>query len=314
MKYQKLGSVAVVTAALLWSLDGFLRTQLYSLPPAVVVFWEHVLGFILISPFIAVTIKEFKKLTRKQWLAIGSVSFLSGALGTILYTAALAQTKFIPFSVVVLLQQLQPIFAITAAAILLRERLSRRFMFLAALAILAAYWVAFPNLTVNLSTGAGTAMAALLAIGAAASWGTSTAFSKYALSGTSSMHITAIRFGLTPIFALMFVLGGGNAAQLTAISAVQWQFIALITLTTGFVALAIYYFGLKRVPASRSAILELTWPLSALVTGYVFLHQALTPTQLIGAAVLLTTIVLIGREASRSEASDQLKLPHLQEA
>ena len=130
MKYRNLGSVSVIFAALLWSLDGLLRTQLYSLPPAVVVFWEHLLGLILIAPFILATFSQFRKLTRKQWIAITGVSFLSGALGTILYTAALAKTQYIPFSVVVLLQQLQPIFAITAAAILLKEPLTRRFAFL----------------------------------------------------------------------------------------------------------------------------------------------------------------------------------------
>ncbi len=312
MKYRNLGSVSVILAALLWSLDSFLRTQLYSLPPAVVVFWEHTLGFILISPFIFATFNQFKKLTRKQWFAIAGVSFLSGALGTILYTAALSKTQFIPFSVVVLLQQLQPIFAITTAAVLLKEPLTRRFMFLAALALIAAYWVAFPTLTVNFSTGAGTALAALFALGAAASWGTSTAFSKYSLKDTSSLHITAARFGLTPIFALGFVFVLGGSHSVLALTPIQWRFIALITLSTGFVALAIYYFGLKRVPASRSAILELTWPLSALITGYAFLHQTLNASQAIGAVVLLGTVILIARDAQKTEKTNAL--PHVQEA
>src|SRR5476651_720516 len=103
MRYRNLGSISVVFASLLWSLDGLLRTQLYTLPPAVVVFWEHAFGFVLVAPVILLTLKHFRKLTRRQWVAIATVSFLSGALGTILYTAALAQTKYIPFSVVVLL-------------------------------------------------------------------------------------------------------------------------------------------------------------------------------------------------------------------
>ncbi len=319
MKYRSLGPFAVILAALLWSLDSFLRTQLYTLPPAVVVFWEHILGLILLSPFILTTLRQFKKLTRKQWIAITGVSFLSGALGTILFTAALAKTQYIPFSVVVLIQQLQPVFAITTAAIMLREPLTRRFMFLAALALISAYWVTFPNLTANLSTGAGTVLAALLALGAAISWATSTTFSKYALKGTSSVHITAARFGIAPIFALGFAFALGGGSKILTVTPTQWKYLAFIALSTGLVALAIYYFGLKRVPASRSAILELTWPLSALVTGYTFLHQSLTPTQLTGAVVLLGTVVLIARDAQQTEArsatgADSLVVPHLQEA
>jgi drug/metabolite transporter (DMT)-like permease len=231
---------------------------------------------------------------------------------------ALSQTKFIPFSVVVLLQQLQPLFAISAAAVILKEPLTKRFGLLAAVAMVAAYWVAFPTLTPNFSTGTGTLMAALLALGAAAAWGTSTAFSKYSLKNTSSLHITAARFALTPLFALAFVVSLGQTASIGALSLVQWQYIGLITLSTGFVALAIYYFGLKRVPASRSAILELTWPLSALVTGYAFLHQSLTTSQLVGAVVLLGTVVLIARDAQKVETTafpvEPLGLPHVQEA
>jgi drug/metabolite transporter (DMT)-like permease len=302
MKYVKYGSIAVVTAALLWSLDGLLRLHLYSLPASVIVFWEHAFGFVLLMPIIIASLKSFKKLTRKQWLAIIGVSFLSGALGTILYTAALSQVMFIPFSVVVLLQQTNPIFAITASALILKEPLTRKFFGMAALALLGAYMVSFPDLIVNFSTGSGTMVAALLALGAAAAWGTSTAFSKYALKGTSSLHITAARFGFTPIFALFFVLISGNTASLGALTFEEFKYLVAITFSTGLLALIVYYFGLKRVPASRSAILELAWPLSAVVVGYLFLGQSLTITQALGALVLLATTYLISRDARKVEA------------
>lgn len=304
MKYAKLGSVAVIVAALLWSVDGLLRRNLYDLPPSVVVFYEHLFGLIILFPLILFSLKAFKKLTRKQWLAIIGVSFLSGALGTILYTAALGQIQYIPFSVVVLLQQLNPVFAIVAAAILLKEPLTRKFFGLAALALVAAYFVAFPDYVVNLDTGSGTALAALFAVGAAAAWGTSTAFSKYALKGTSFVHITAARFAFTPIFALLFVGISGSAPQLTTLSPAQLLYIVAITFSTGLIALLIYYFGLQRVPASRAAILELAWPLSAVVVGYLFLNQTLELSQAIAAIVLTTVIILIAKDSQKqSQAS-----------
>jgi drug/metabolite transporter, DME family len=304
MKYLQFGSIAVIAAALLWSLDALLRIKLYSLPAPVIVFWEHIFGLILLTPVVLASFKAFKKLTRRQWLAIIGVSLLSGAAGTILYTAALGRVQFAPFSVVVLLQQLNLVFAITAAALLLKEPVTRRFIGLAALAFAAAYFVSFPNLKVNLSTGDGTFMAALMAIGAAAAWGTSTAFSKYALKGTSALHITAARFGFTPIFALGFVILSGSTASLGAITMDQFKYIIAITFSTGLLALLIYYFGLQRVRASRAAILELTWPLSALAIDYFYRDKTLTLTQLLGAAVLTGTIYLIARDSIR--ASDKV--------
>ncbi|HYF97109.1 MAG TPA: DMT family transporter [Patescibacteria group bacterium] len=299
MKYIKFGSIAVVFAAFLWSIDGLLRRELYSLPASVIVFWEHLVGFIILLPFILASFKAFKKLTRKQWGAIIGVSFLSGAVGTILYTAALSKIQFIPFSVVILLQQLNPIFAIGASALLLREPLTRKFFGLAIIALSAAYFVSFPDLKVNLSTGNGTLMAALLAVGAAAAWGISTAFSKYALKDTSSLHIASLRFGFAPIFALMFVFLFGQTEALTSVTAEQFKYIVAITFSTGMIALLIYYFGLKRIPASRSAILELTFPLSAVIIGYLFLEQGLTLTQGMGALVLTGAIYLMAKDANK---------------
>lgn len=298
MKYVKYGSAAVVLAALLWSLDGLLRRHLYTLPAPVIVFWEHAFGFVVLLPVIVAGLKKFKALTGRQWLAITGVSFLSGAVGTILYTAALGRIMYIPFSVVVLLQQLNPIFAIAASAALLREPLTKQFYALSALALVAGYFVTFPHVSVNLATGEGTAMAALMAVGAAAAWGTSTAFSKYALKGAPSLEITALRFGITPFFALLFILLSGSMHAVTAITINQFAYLVAITFSTGMVALWIYYFGLKRVMASRAAILELAWPASAVVIGYVWLHQGLTWTQGIAAIVLAGTIYKIARDAS----------------
>ncbi|MEK7557506.1 MAG: EamA family transporter, partial [Patescibacteria group bacterium] len=107
----------------------------------------------------------------------------------------------------------QPVFAISAAALLLKEPIGKRFALLAALALVAAYFISFPDLTVA-ATKAGTFLAAIMALGAAASWGASTAFSKYALKDTSFLHITAARFGLAPIFALVLAFMLGHSSSL----------------------------------------------------------------------------------------------------
>ncbi len=295
MTKKHFGSFAVIVAAILWSLDGLLRRQLYTLPATVIVFWEHLIGLIVLAPFVIATWRKFRVLTKKQWIAITVVSLLSGALGTILYTTALAKIQYIPFSVVVLLQQLQPLFAVLAAAILLKEPITKRFVMLAVIALAAAYGVSFPDLRVNLATGAGTAIAALCAVGAAACWGSSTAFSKYTLKDASSVHVTAARFAITPIFALILMTMIGHADSIGAITGTQWWYIVAITFSTGMVALAIYYFGLKRIMASRSTILELTWPLSAVVISVFYLHESLSITQWISSAILLAAIVGITR-------------------
>ncbi len=113
-KLKQFGPLFIIIAALLWSFDGLLRRGLYTLPPSVIVFYEHLLGAFFLLFIAPKWLSDVKRMSRKEWIAIAVVSLLSGALGTILYTAALGKVQYIQYSVVVLLQQLQPLWAIAA--------------------------------------------------------------------------------------------------------------------------------------------------------------------------------------------------------
>lgn len=289
-KIKKIGPVFIIVASLLWSLDGLLRRSLFTLPPAVIVFFEHILGVILLLPFAFKQIKEIKTLSKKEWIALGIVSLFSGALGTILYTGALIQVHFIQFSVVSLLQQLQPIWAITVAALLLKEKVSRRFVFWAVLAIIGSYFVTFKNLSVNISRDGATIAAALMAISAGAMWGSSTSFSKVVLKKVSHTTATFLRFIMAPVWAFIIVLILGQTSSMTQVTMPQLGTLLIIALTTGMVALLIYYYGLRNTKAQVSAICELTWPVSAIIIDFIYLKNPLSVTQMIGAVVVMFAI------------------------
>jgi drug/metabolite transporter (DMT)-like permease len=246
------GPLFVVIAALLWSFDGIFRISLYTLPPAVIVFYEHLLGAILLLFISFKWVKDLKKMNKKELIAITIVALFSGALGTILYTAALGKVQYTQYSVVVLLQQqLQPIWAIAAAALLLKEKLTKQFLFYAFLALVAAYFITFKDLRVNLATGSGTVIAAGMAVAAGFMWGSSTAISKFVLNKVSFLTATGLRFFIAPIFALLFVLGSNDTSSLFILTFVQWKTLVIITLSTGLVALGFYYYGLKKNSSSN---------------------------------------------------------------
>lgn len=283
----------IVAAALLWSLDGILRRSLYVVPSAVIVSLEHLFGFIVLTPFFLPRLAELKGLSRREWAAVGIVSLFSGALGTIFYTAALANVHFIQFSVVALLQQLQPIWAILAAAVLLKEKLTRRFILLAILAVVGSYAITFKTFTVNFSRDYPTIIAALLALAAGIMWGTSTSFSKMVLKKASFITTTYLRFGLAFFFAAVIAVAGGQGNVFFHLTVSQLLTLLAITFSTGMVAILIYYHGLKRVKASQSAILELAWPVSAVFLDFFYFKNPLTVTQLLGAAVIMISMYFI---------------------
>ena len=294
-KLTHIGPLFIAAAAILWSLDGLLRVALYSLPPTLIIFWEHFLGALILSPFIFIKRKEIKHLTRKEWMSILFVSLFSGVLGTMLYTAALGKINYIQFSVVALLQQLQPIWAITTATILLKEKLDKKFVQWAGLAIIASYFVTFKDMRVNISSSNETLIAALFALLAGVVWAVSTSFSKIVLNKVSFQLTTLLRFLIAPIFALVFIFIFHNQNAMLAINQDQWLKLLTITLSTGMVALLIYYYGLRNTPAKVSAIVELLWPASAIAIDYFFFHKMLSLTQIVGTVVLLFSIFKVSK-------------------
>ncbi|MFH0890912.1 MAG: EamA family transporter [Candidatus Liptonbacteria bacterium] len=280
------GPVLIVLAAVLWGLDGLIRRSLFSLPAITIVFYEHLIGAILILPFF-LRVRRTENMSQREWLSVLWVSLLSGVLGTLFFTTALARTNYIPLSVVFLLQKLQPIFAILAGVVVLRERLNKKFLGWALLALGAAYFVTFPGGRMNLETGGATASAALLALGAAIAWGSSTAFSRYALLRHSQTYITGARFLITTGLAFLFVIGMGQMKSLQAPSPSQFGLFALIAVSTGMVALWIYYRGLKFTQAKITTLLELAFPLTGIAIDWIIYKTVLFPGQYFAGAVLI---------------------------
>jgi len=290
------GPIFIIIAALLWAFDGIIRQHLYSLPPITIIFFEHLIGLIILSPFVFKYILQTRLTKREWWLTI-IIAVLSGLLGTLWFTTALGKVHFITISVVFLLQKLQPIFAITTARIFLNEKFDWRYIKWALLAIISAYFVTFPNGKVFLETGGGTAIAALYALGAAFAWGTSTTFSKMLLGKVDFKVSTFYRFLFTLVVALPFVfLYGDTATGAFAVpSFTQFAWLALIAVSTGMVALLIYYKGLAKTPVHVSTILELTFPFVAILLDFFVNDTVLSATQWIAALILVFSIYKISK-------------------
>ena len=239
--------------------------------------------------------KWFSTLSAKEWYVLGIVALLSGVLGTLFFTTALLKVNFIPFSVVFLIQKLQPIFAVAMAWVVLKETPTARYWAWAAFALVAGYFVTFPMGIVNVSAGGAYVTAALFALAAAIAWGSSTALSRYTLLNHSNTLITGLRFLLTVPIALVFIFAMGALPSFSAVTPVQYATLAAIALSTGMLALWIYYRGLRTTPVRVSAIVELAFPMTAVAIDYFLYGVTLNWTQYLAAAVLLFAMYRVSK-------------------
>ena len=292
---KNLPALAVIGAAILWSLDGYIRQNLFALPSFLIISLEHVIGAIIFFPLLIKGWAEIYTLSQRGWISVLWISICGGVLGTFFYTKALSYVEYIDLSVVVLLQKLQPFFAIALAAIILREKITKRFFILALTAVVGGYLITFGNNPIA-NWNDKTIIAALLALLAAFSWGSSTVLGKHALNQISFMTITALRLTITAAITLFIIISNSQYELITEMSFTNWAYIILIVISSGSIALFIYYYGLNHLPASHVTIYELFWPLSAVTIDWFIYERVMTAYQFIGAIILLTSNILLSNE------------------
>lgn len=296
------GALAVAFSAMLWGVDGILLTpQLYNLNTAFVVFLLHLFPFALMNVFFFREYRLLKTMTRSDFIYFMLVALFGGALGTLAIVKSLFLLDFNNLSVIVLLQKLQPVFAILLARMILKEKIKKGFALWAVIALIAGYFMTFGwNLPDFSTNGIVTVYAALLSLLAAFSFGSSTVFSKKILGNYSFVSSTFFRYGFTTVIMLVIVLACGHIGDFTLVTPRNWLFVVLIGLTTGSGAIFLYYYGLRNVKASISTFLELLYPITAVVLDYFVNHTKYSIVQWIAASVMLFAIVILNVNSKKT--------------
>ncbi len=298
---QLIGALAVAVSAILWGVDGILLTpQLYNLNTTFVVFVIHLFPFLLMNVFFFREYRHLKTMTRSDLAYFLLIALFGGALGTLAIVKSLFLLHFNKLSVIILLQKLQPVFAVILARIILKEQIKRHFALWAGVALTAGYFLTFGwSLPDFSSEGIVTLYAALLSLLAAFSFGSSTVFSKKILGHYSFVTSTFFRYGFTTLIMLIIVLCIGHIGDFSQVTGRNWLFIVLIGLTTGSGAIFLYYYGLRHVKASLSTFLELMYPITAVVLDYLVNKTVYSPVQWIAALVMLFAIVMLNKGANK---------------
>jgi drug/metabolite transporter (DMT)-like permease len=276
----------VAVAAALWGTDGLLRVPLAEkLPAGTVVFWEHLLVVLVLSPLVPGALRELRGCKPREWVAVLVIGGGSSALATALFTAAFQVGD--PITPLVL-QKLQPVFAVLAAAFVLGERVRAGYAVFAVPALIGAWLLAFAD---PLHIQVAALKAALLAVGAAVLWAAGTVMGRLVSTSLRPRDVTVLRFTVgLPVAALIvgvqgdsFAVGWNNALGL-----------ALLAFVPGLFALSLYYVGLRSTPASRATLAELAFPATAAVIGVAFLGGHLSGTQWLGLGIVVAAVTALG--------------------
>ena len=302
----------VALAASLWGTSALMREPLtrdFGVPSATVVFAEHLVLVLILSPWLAGALRALRAASVRTIVAIVIIGAGSSALATTLFTAAFAIGDPITPQA---LQKLQPLIAMLLAVVILRERIRPVFWLFAGPALVGAWFLAFAEpFGVTLTSARG----AILAVSAAALWAAGTVLGRLVGAELAPTHITVLRFffGLVTITAIVGVRGDGYTVPWDSV-----PYLIVLALVPGLLGLTLYYRGLRQTPASRATFAELAFPVTAAVVGVVLLDSTLVASQWAGFAAVLVAVTALALHENRTtrpavpvpdRAVDAIRLP-----
>lgn len=300
------GFYLVALGAGLWGTDALFRRGLaLELPSATVVFWEHAILVAVTFPLLLKFWRSKPDLNGTDIVALLLIGVGASAVATMLFTEAFSYGN--P-TTPLLLQKLQPLVAILGAYWLLSERLLPRYGIYFLLAVGSAYLISFSD---PLDVSVNELAPALYAVGAAVLWGLGTVLGRHLTSKVSPAELTAARFAIgLPASAVIVAIKGQTSAA-SGIGVGDFGTLFALALVPGLAALAIYYQGLAKTPASAATLAELAFPLTAIVIGWSVFDTVPDGSQWIGIFVLALTIVTMGLVSEREPDSLGVRSPEI---
>ncbi|WP_342574946.1 DMT family transporter [Paenibacillus sp. FSL M8-0142] len=293
----------VVLGAALWGVDPLFRVILLkNLTSAQIVLLEHIIISLIAIPVLWRNRVELRGI---GWRHVGALLFISwggSALATILFTMGLSNGNL---NAVLLLQKLQPLFAIMLASLLLKEKLPRHFGILLIVALAGTYLLTF-GMTLPIGHWNDfVQIGSLLSLGAAALWGGSTVMGRLMVGKLKYETVTSLRFVLAlPLLAFM-TWNEGAAWNMPAFGTGAFAAVSLNligqALLPGLLSLLVYYKGLTTTKASVATLAELSFPMVGVLINWIVFQEVVTSAQLLGFLLIWIVLFVISRQSESSE-------------
>jgi drug/metabolite transporter, DME family len=286
------GVVLISVAAVMWGTDALFRRPLArSTSATTIVFGEHVILVALTLPLLVPALVALWR-AGPRFVAAGiAVGGGASALATILFTQAFAHGD--PITPIVL-QKVQPLVAVAGAALILGERPRPRFAWFLLPALLGIWLIGVQH---PLDPHAHGITPILESLAAAVLWGMGTVLGRFLSRELSFEHIVTVRFAFGLVASAVALPLVGAKAYAGAHDSLWILYLAVVT---GLLALALYYVGLKRTPATLASIAELAYPLTAALIGIYAFDSNLRWTQWIGVAIVIGVVSLLPVQRRRS--------------
>lgn len=287
----------IALSSAMWAVDGvFFTPRYFSMNlynTAVIVLLAHLfptIALLIYTPKKIITI--FKNFKLNDYIKFIIISLFGGTIGTIAIVKALALVEFKQFSMVALIQQLQPIFAAILAMIYLKEKPKKSFFSVLIISIISVYLLkfGFRNPT---TIGKIEFMAVFYALLAAVSFGASTVLSRKLVTDYDYYTTMFCRFLFTTLTTSLIVILNKSELETLKYAFTNKEIIinALIIAVWGLLALTIYCIGMIKTTALHATLSELSFPVLSVILNIIAHDAKFNTIQIISASILVASVL-----------------------
>jgi drug/metabolite transporter, DME family len=303
-KIRVTGPTLVALGAAGWGTEALFRRGLNArLAPYPIVLLEHLVQVVYTLPWLIKNAWLWRRIPRRALLWVVLSGGIGSSLGTVCFTAAMAKDSGVNVTAAVVLLNLQPIVSTLAGAILFEERISRRFYPCAATAILAGAGMAIGDGSWASLRTAHVTGGLLYVVATIVLWGFATAAGRGAMRELPLGLATPLRLW-AGLLTTAIVLGLRVALHKDTFgfaALAEWSVLKnllLLTSIAGVIPLFVYFAGLRTTPAAVAGYCEMCYTISASLVTWIFLDGSLNAHQILEAAILILSIVMLN-EAQR---------------
>ena len=251
-------------------------------PPLAVAAWRLSLAALVLLPAALFRHSGLSKMTREE-LAACAISGCALALHFILWIYSLQETSVARS---VLFVSTHPIFVAVGSFLFLKERLPRRWMLGAGLALLGGMVI---GLTDMLAGGAAL-RGDLLALGGGAAAGVYLLIGRQVRRTVSAVAYAGVAYTIAA--GIVVAAAAVTGTPVTGFSGSTVAFLVLLGLVPQLIGHTTFNWALAHLPASRVSVLILGEPVGAAFLAFVFFGETVTWLNVAGGAIILVGIYL----------------------
>ncbi|MBJ6142412.1 EamA family transporter [Hymenobacter sp. BT559] len=234
---------------------------------------------------------DYEPPTAAQWrtsVVVGALLLMGGNGGVVL------AERYIPSSLAALLVAVEPFWIVLLSWLWLRQpRPSGKVLLGLLLGFGGVYLLVGEQL--GIGSGSRQLLSAGAVIGAAFCWAAGSLYGLRAPSPRSAVQGAGMQMlaGGVLLLVLGLLVGEGRELHLGQVSRASWLGFGYLVVFGSLVAFTAYSWLMKNAPAARVATYAYVNPVVAVLLGWVMLGEALTGQMLLGAIVIVGSVVLI---------------------